>query len=47
MVSVFLNYYFFQFDTILQMVKHNKISDIGAVVIGVGDPDKAAGISIS
>ena len=40
-------YFWFQFDIILQMVKHNKIRDIGAVVIGVGDPEVATDKSIS
>ena len=39
-------YFWFQFDIILQMVKHNKISDIGAV-IGVEDPEVATDKSIS
>ena len=42
-----LDFFYFQFDIILQMVKHNKISDIGALIGVGGDPEVATDKSIS
>ena len=45
-IYFFIFFFGFQFEIILQMVKQNRISDIGAAVMG-DDPEVATDKSIS